>query len=221
MKTNGKAAKRQARGRSYSQYCPIAHALDLVGERWALLIVRELINGPLRYTDLAERLSGIGTNILAARLRDLEAGGILRKRRLPPPAASQVYELTEHGAGLEHVLHSLARWGARTMGPPGEGDELYPGWLENALRAMTSVGAPAGVFEFHVDEELVSLVDGDVHAGPAEAPDVVVETDAAGFYHVFANGELGCADVHGDRRAFERLVDAVKLEPLAAEPVSA
>ena len=77
--------------KSYSQYCPIAHALDLVGERWALLIVRELMNGPLRYTDLAARLPRIGTNILADRLRGLEAGGVVDKRQLPPPAASTVY----------------------------------------------------------------------------------------------------------------------------------
>src|SRR6266571_937159 len=84
----------------YDQYCPIAHALELVGERWALLIVRELLHGPKRYTDLAAHLPGIGTNILASRLKDLEGCGVVAKRRLPPPAASQVYELTPYGAGL-------------------------------------------------------------------------------------------------------------------------
>jgi DNA-binding HxlR family transcriptional regulator len=83
--------------RGYDQYCGIAHALDLVGDRWALLVARELMRGPLRYTDLVDRLPGIGTNILAARLRDLEAGGVIAKRTLPPPAASRVYELTEYG----------------------------------------------------------------------------------------------------------------------------
>jgi DNA-binding HxlR family transcriptional regulator len=77
----------------YDQYCPVAHALELIGERWALLVVRELMRGPKRYTDLAESL-GIGTNILAARLRDLEACGVVTRRQLPPPAASRVYELT-------------------------------------------------------------------------------------------------------------------------------
>src|ERR671918_1302695 len=94
----------------YDQYCPVAHALDLVGERWALLIVRELMHGPKRYTDLAADLAGIGTNILATRLRDLEACRIVSKRRLPPPAASQVYELTEYGLGLRDVMRSLALW---------------------------------------------------------------------------------------------------------------
>jgi hypothetical protein len=145
---------------------------------------------------------------------------VVRKRRLPPPAASQVYELTEHGAGLERVLHALARWGARTMGPPRDEDELYPGWLVNALRAVSSVGAPAGSFEFHVDEEVASLVDGVVEPGEAETPDVVVETDGAGFYHLFADGDLSCAETRGDRRALERLVAALVLDPVRAEPVS-
>ena len=97
--------------KSYSQYCPVAHALDLVGERWALLIVRELMLGQRRYTDLAEALPKIGTNILAARLRDLEAAGIVRKARLPPPAAVSVYELTD--------IRPRARSGAPLDSPTG------------------------------------------------------------------------------------------------------
>src|SRR4029078_3960209 len=101
----------------YDQFCPIAHALSLVGERWSLLVVRELLKGPRRYTDLAGGLPGIATNILATRLRELEAGGVVRKRRLPPPVASTVYELTEYGAGLEEAIHPLARWRARSVRP--------------------------------------------------------------------------------------------------------
>ena len=104
--------------RSYSHYCPIAHALDLVGERWSLLVVRELQHGPLRYTDLLEQLPGVSTNVLAARLRELELGGILGRRRMPAPAASAVYELTELGQGLTPVLTALAHWGAHSLGPP-------------------------------------------------------------------------------------------------------
>ena len=88
----------------YDSYCPVAHALGLVGERWALLVVLELMSGPKRYTDLVAGLPGIGTNILAGRLRDLEAGGIVTKRTLPPPAASRVYELTEYGRALRPVI---------------------------------------------------------------------------------------------------------------------
>ena len=105
--------------KSYAQYCPMAHALDLVGERWSLLIVRELLeDDQLRYSDLHSRLDGCGTNILAARLKTLEQGGVVRRRQLEPPAASWVYELTEYGKGLREVLHVLAHWGARSLGPP-------------------------------------------------------------------------------------------------------
>jgi len=93
----------------YDQYCPIACSLSLVGERWTLLVVRELMEGPKRYTDLVDGLPGIGTNILAARLKDLESAGIVTKQKLPPPAASTVYELTAAGRSLKPVLHELAR----------------------------------------------------------------------------------------------------------------
>src|SRR6058998_509654 len=126
-------AECEAVAKRYDQYCPVAHALDLVGERWALLVVRELMDGPLRYTDLLERLDGCGTNILAARLRRLEAGGVVQKRRLAPPYASTVYELTEYGSGLRLVLHELALWGVRSLGPPPDDAELQEGWLRGAL----------------------------------------------------------------------------------------
>ncbi len=199
--------------RHYDQYCPVAHALDLVGERWALLVVRELMHGPKRYTDLAEGLPGIGTNILAARLRDLEAAGIVARRKLPPPAASRVYELTEYGSGLRPVLRELALWGARSLGPPTEADELFPGWLQNALDVVLAPIAPPGRFEFHVGGEVASLVDGEALAGPAEAPDVVVEGDPDGIYRMFVDRRLDCVAVEGDRALLERLL-AVAPEPL-------
>ena len=122
--------------RKFEQYCPMAHALSLVGERWSLLVVRELLHGPKRYTDLAHGMPGIGTNILAARLKDLEQVGVVRKRKLPPPTPATVYELTEYGHGLNEAMYALARWGARSLGPPGPGDELYPEWGVNALPAL-------------------------------------------------------------------------------------
>src|SRR5919106_3050575 len=96
-----RAILRSVMAKRFEQYCPVAHAMSLVGERWALLVVRELLKGPRRYTDLAGGLPGIGTNVLATRLRELEAAGVVGRRRLPPPAASTVYELTEYGAQLE------------------------------------------------------------------------------------------------------------------------
>ena len=205
----------------YDEYCPVAHALGLVGERWALLVVLELMRGPKRYTDLAENLRGIGTNILASRLRDLEAGGVVAKRTLPPPAASKVYELTDYGRDLRPVIRELALWGARTLGPPTHEDELFPGWLANALdtvlarlfsRSMPvsrpAPRAPLGRFEFRVGEEVSSLVDGEVLDGPVENPDVVVEGDPEGVYYMFIQRRLDCVGVEGDRGLLEELIAA-------------
>jgi DNA-binding HxlR family transcriptional regulator len=204
--------------RSYDQYCPVAHALELVGERWALLVVRELLHGPKRYTDLAERLPGIGTNVLASRLRDLEACGIVQKRTLPPPAASKVYELTEYGRGLKSVVRELALWGARSLGPPTAEDELFPGWLANAVDTVLGPLAPPGRFEFRVGEEVASLVDGEGSPGPVESPDVVVTGDAEALFHLLVDRRLDLVEVEGDRDRLERLLDGAPapIAPAAA-----
>jgi DNA-binding HxlR family transcriptional regulator len=199
----------------YDLYCPIAHALDVVGDRWALLVVRELMQGPKRYTDLAEGLPGIGTNILASRLRDLEAAGVVTKKTLPPPAASRVYELTAYGQELKPVMRELALWGARSLGPPTAEDELFPGWLLNPIDTILAPLAPPGRFEFRVGDEIASLVDGDVHAGPIENPDVVVEGDPAGLYYMFVDRRLDLVNVEGDRVLLERLIEAAP-EPIRA-----
>lgn len=192
----------------YDLYCPIAHALQLVGERWALLVVVELMSGPKRYTDLAEALPGIGTNILADRLRDLEAGGIVERRKLPPPAASRVYELTEYGQALKPSIRELALWGARSLGPPTDADELFPGWLRNALDMGLAPLAPTGRFEFHAGDEVASIVDGESVAGPIENADVVIEGDPVGIYHMFVDQRLDCVTVRGDRAKLKALIEA-------------
>lgn len=213
MRYTGGVAKR------YDQYCPIAHALDLVGERWSLLIVRELLQGPKRYTDLAEHLPGIGTNILAARLKDLERWGVIAKRRLPPPAASQVYELTPYGAGLKATIRELAVWGIRSLGAPDEDTELYPGWLENALDTVFAPVAPAGTFEFRIGGEVASVVAGEARAGGVDEPDVVVTAEAVCFYHLFVDRSWDGVTVEGDRELLERLLDAAAAP--VARPVAA
>src|SRR2546423_9041183 len=114
--------------RKYDQGCGSAHALDLIGDRWALLVVRELVLGPKRFSDLRAGLPGIGPNVLSQRLKELEQVGVLRRRVLPPPAASTVYELTEWGAELEDVLVRLGRWGARSPDMPREA-ATRPDWL--------------------------------------------------------------------------------------------
>jgi len=192
----------------YDSYCPVAHALGLVGERWALLVVLELMGGPKRYTDLADRLPGIGTNILAARLRDLEAGGIVTKRTLPPPAASRVYELTEYGRALRPVIRELALWGARSLGPPSDGDELFPGWLANALDTVLAPLAPPGRFEFRAGDEIASILDGEAQSGSIEEPDVIVEGDPEGIYYMFVDRRLDLVTVEGDRELLQQLIDA-------------
>ena len=191
----------------FDQYCPVVHALSLVGERWSLLVIRELLHGPKRYTDLANGLPGIGTNILAVRLRDLEEGGIVRKRKLPPPAASTVYELTEYGTELKEALYALARWGARTLGPPKADDELYPEWGVNALPALFNAEEARGLTETYmlrVDGDVFTarIVSGslEVSVGAAEDADLVVEVDMDTFF-ALAAGELELRDAVAQGRA--------------------
>jgi DNA-binding HxlR family transcriptional regulator len=192
----------------YDQYCPMAHALDLVGDRWALLVIRELMHGPKRYTDLVERLPGIGTNILAARLRDLESHGVVGRRVLPPPAASKVYELTDYGRELRPAMRELALWGARSLGPPTEQSELFAGWLANAMDIVMAGVAPAGRFEFRAGPEIASLVDGEVLDGPIDDADVVVEGDPEGIYSLFVDRCLDQVTIQGDRDLLDALLDA-------------
>jgi DNA-binding HxlR family transcriptional regulator len=211
--------------KSYAQYCPVAHALELVGERWALLVVRELLNGPKRYTDLATALPGIGTNILAGRLRDLERGGIVQKRRLPPPAAANVYELTPYGEELREPLYALARWGAKSLGPPAPKDSLSPGWLVNAVRATCLHGerAPTAQFELRVADDVVSVrfdgLDPVVECGPSDTADVVIETDPATLFGLAAREqstkeaiEAGAVRITGKRADAERFLSLLSFD---------
>ena len=193
--------------KGYHDYCPIAHALGLVGERWSLLVIRELLeNGPQRYTDLHSSLVGCGTNILAARLRELEAGGIVQRRLLPPPAASTVYELTPYGAELRPVLHQLAHWGARSLGPPTSEAEPQPGWLPGALRIALPADPTTACIEFRIGDEVAFVSRGEVQDGSSEHPDAVVESDAAGFYHLLVDRDLAAVTVHGSRAVVGELL---------------
>ena len=192
----------------YDQYCPVAHALTLVGERWAVLVVLELMRGPKRYTDLVDSLPGIGTNILASRLRDLETSGIVTRRRLPPPAASRVYELTDYGRALKPAIRELALWGARSLGPPRVNETLFPGWLLNAIDTVLAPIAPTGRFEFRVGDEVASLVNGEAQPGSIEQPDVVVEGTPEAIHHMFVDRRLDLVKIEGNRRLLNQLVEA-------------
>jgi DNA-binding HxlR family transcriptional regulator len=196
--------------KTYNQYCPIAHALDVVGERWALLIIRELIeHHQLRYSDLHANLPGCGTNILAARLKELERNDVVRRRRLPPPAASTVYELTEYGQELRPVLHMLAHWGARSLGPPTADTPLEPGWLAGALEMIFCPTPPAARVEFRVGDEVASIAGGEVLEGAVDEPDVVVECDRAGFYRLIVYRDFGDVSITGDEALIHSLIGSL------------
>ena len=212
--------------RSYNQYCAVARALDIIGERWTLLLVRELLTGPKRFKDLLEGLPGIGTNLLAARLKDLEGHGIVRRATLPPPAASKVYELTELGQSLEAVIIALGGWGLKFLGtPPAQKDDLRPAWAEVAMRSALKRAAPYGLqetYEFHIDEKAFHLRvrDGEVEAlqGPAVDPDLVVRGDTQAFL-ALATGRVepkealdsGEIRIEGDQEILARCVEVLGL----------
>jgi DNA-binding HxlR family transcriptional regulator len=182
--------------RTYGQHCTVARALDVVGERWTLLLVRELSTGPKRFKDLLGGLPGIGTNLLAGRLKALEGEGIVRRSTLPPPAGSNVYELTTLGRELEPVLVALSRWGARVLDAPREDDELRAGWAAVALwSTLGAAGGSSGTYGFRIDGEAFHLRVGDggekveVRQGSASEPDLVVVGDAGTLLAV-ASGRL-------------------------------
>lgn len=215
--------------RTYDQYCAAARALDVVGDRWTLLLIRELLIGPKRYTDLLDGLPGIGTNLLADRLRSLAAAGVLRQRELPPPAASTVYELTERGRGLEPVVVDLARWGLELLDEYDGESAWRPEWSVLAMRATFRPDASKGVTEtyrFRVGSEVfhATVDDGRVTTGrgPGPEPAVSVETDPETFLAV-ASGTLsleeavesGAYGVEGEMEALRRCGEIFSLSDAA------
>lgn len=167
--------------RSYGQFCGLARALDLVGERWSLLLVRDLLVSPKRFTDLRRGLPKIPSNILSTRLRDLEEAGVVQRRALPRPDTGVVYELTPYGRELEEVVLRLGSWGAARLGEPRPGEILTPDAMVIALRAMFRPSGAAGLnasFQFDLGPTVVHarVDDGTLTAGvgPLPEPDLVV-----------------------------------------------
>lgn len=203
--------------RAYDEGCAAAHALDLVGERWALLVVRELLVGPKRFTDLKAGLPHVSPNVLSGRLRDLEAVGAVGRTRLPPPAAAQVYELTPWGRDLEPVLMALGRWGVRSPAMPFTAPTSVAA-LVVALRTMFDpdlAGGFTGTVELRFGEERFrgAVVDGRLvlERGPAERPDVMITSDtetlkgvAFGGLPLSAAQETGALTLTGDPKQAER-----------------
>jgi DNA-binding HxlR family transcriptional regulator/putative sterol carrier protein len=192
--------------RTYDQYCSLARALDILGERWTLLVIRELVIGEKRFSDLLDGLPGIGANVLTARLKLLQEQGIVRRAKLPPPAGSTVYELTELGRELEPAVLDLARWGIRFMGPPRDSDRFRFAWLLGGLRAVFQPEKARGLtetYEFRVDGEIfwARIRDGelDVGQGQAHEPDVTITTDLSTFLAVGV-GQCEPAEAAADGR---------------------
>ena len=216
--------------RTYHDGCAAAHALDLVGERWALLVVRELLLGPKRFTDLRAGLPGASPNVISQRLRDLEGAGIVRRRKLPPPAASRVYELTEWGEELEPVIVRLGRWGARSPSKPRDA-ALGVDSLVLSMRTMFDPRATEGFgasYELRFGEDRFRAVvdDGrfEISRGSAEGADAIVEADSNTLAGLLYAGrplaealESGDLKVEGNRAAFERFLGLFPLpEPAPA-----
>jgi DNA-binding HxlR family transcriptional regulator len=170
--------------RSYDQYCPLSRALDVIGERWTLLIVRELMAGPRRYTDLHADLPGVSTDVLAARLREMEHDGLVARRRLPPPAAATVYELTTRGEDLLPALTALADWGSAGLAGPRPTDALRAHWSALPLmRQFAGLALPCdGVVNIQLGEGtfhiLISHAGPSYGHGPAEHADAQLTLDS-------------------------------------------
>ncbi|KZM72801.1 winged helix-turn-helix transcriptional regulator [Nocardia terpenica] len=167
--------------RSYDHYCAVGRALDVVGDRWNLLLVRELLSGPRRYSDLFADLPGISTDVLAARLKDLERDGVLRRHRAGPRATTVVYELTPAGAALRPVLDALSAWGTPLLGERGSTDAVRAHWLALPLSRAIAEQIRTGTVSVHIGDTVFHVVvtgDGVTHHdGPAATPDLDLHLD--------------------------------------------
>jgi DNA-binding HxlR family transcriptional regulator len=163
----------------YAQFCPLARAAEVVGNRWSLLVLRELMLGPQRFSDLKRRLAGISTSVLADRLAALEAYGVVEPRELPPPMPARVYRLTSQGEAARTVLLELARWGLHWLRPPDRGDHFEPDWLRLSLRSFAAPGpTPERRFELRVGGEHICFeggAEGLVFPSDERPADLVIE----------------------------------------------
>ncbi len=215
--------------RHYEDACAAAHALDLVGERWALLVMRELMLGPKRFSDLRESLPGISANVLTQRLEGLEAAGVLLRRKLPPPAASQVYELTEWGYESEPIFQALGRWAARS---PAH-DPTLPFSAASfflSLRTMLDPERARGLdarIGFRLAEEtfLAHLADGriEIARGALDNTDLILAGTPPVLAGAIYGGQplaalesAGVLEIEGSRALAERFVGLFPLPPKAA-----
>jgi DNA-binding HxlR family transcriptional regulator len=220
--------------RTYGQYCGVARALELVGERWALLIVRDLILGPRRFTDLQRGLGRVPSNILSSRLKELEESGVIARRALPRPSSAIVYELTEYGRELEPIVMDLQRWGGKSLGPPRAGDRFSANSFLLGFRIGFQPEAAKDLdatFEIRIEDATfhIRVTNGqlDLGEGPAAEPDLTIETDLG--LGMLLQGEItpeeaeerGVVRLAGKTRLLRSFADAFRLPaPRAAQPAS-
>jgi DNA-binding HxlR family transcriptional regulator len=200
-----------ATARTYGEHCAVARALDVVGERWALLVVRELLLGPKRFTDLQAGLPNAKPSVVSHRLRELEEAGVVRRRKLGPPAGARVYELTGDGQALEPVIEALGHWGSRVQPKPGavHGSDSVVLALKSRFDPEAAAGL-SGTIELRLSDDRYRIVvsEGRIAArrGEPDAPDAVIETDRETLGTVLLGGELGDVKVEGDQALAERFL---------------
>jgi DNA-binding HxlR family transcriptional regulator len=214
--------------RTYGQYCGVVRALEMVGERWALLIIRDLLVSPKRYTDLRQGLPKIPTNILAARLKEMEEYGVIQRRVLPRPSSAVVYELTDYGRELEGVVLGLGRWGAQSLGMLRDGEIFTTDSMIMALRTTFQPHAAKGErlrYEFHFGPVLIHAVIDDgtiqVEEGSIENPDAVF--DVTGPVNQVMDGHVspqealdaGWIHITGGDEHLERFAKMFRIGPAA------
>ena len=209
------------RSRRYHDACGAAHGLDLIGERWALLVIRELMMGPRRFSDLRKDLCGLSANVLTQRLEGLEVSGIVQKRKLPPPASVQVYELTDWGYEIKPVFMVRGRWAARSP----DHDPTLPISAVSIMMSFETMfdaaraGEAAMCLGFVLDEDRMVVAVGDggiaVRRGEGEGCDVVVRASPPAVVAAAVYGKVplealegeGAMSIEGDRKVFERFID--------------
>lgn len=213
--------------RTYGQYCGFARAAEIVGERWAFLIVRDLLVGPKRFTDLQRGLPGIPSNVLTARLKELEEAGVVRRRILPRPGRGLAYEMTEYGAELEAVVDALGRWGAKRLGDPRPGETVTLDSLLTALRTTFHPDAARGIratFGLRVGEVALHarVDDGRVHVGEGVPADADLVIDAGPGIRALMAGEIapqaaldeGIVAIAGTAELLARFAGIFRIDPL-------
>lgn len=220
--------------KSYKQFCGVAYALDIVGERWTLLIIRELIAGPRRFSDLLDGLPGISTNLLSERLKNLEQHGLLNRRTLPPPAGSTVYELTPLGRALEKTLIELGRWGSQFVpSSPEDAVLLNAGSYALTLKTFFRKEQAQSVdetYELHIDNEVlhVQIRSGElqVRQGEAQSADLVLHTDMPTYLGLLTRQiqpdeaiSQGSARIEGEVEALRRFLNICGV-PLLRKPAA-